>query len=248
MDFQTKSSLSNKTILAIDTSGLCLHIALQTEAGVFLTLADAGTTHSELLLDAIDGLLKLARKTQDDLDLLAALKGPGSFTGLRIGFAAIKGIALALNKQMVSVPTLDCAAFIHRSYPGLVLPVLDAKQRKFFAAAYRSGERLTEYIDAAPQTLAALIEKNDRGGMPALLTGSGAELANNALAGFIAPDKVLVYPDYNYPLAGTMLKYIQDGSKIITGDDFFQAPLYIRLSDAEINAANSELTIIKSRN
>jgi tRNA threonylcarbamoyl adenosine modification protein YeaZ len=147
-------------ILAIDTASELFSTGLSTDAGCFYFEADAGAVHSELLFDAVNSLTKLAKIEREDIDLFACMKGPGSFTGLRIGFAAVKGLALALGKRILTAPTLDCIAYPFATYPFLCVPVLDAKQRRFFTALYRNGRRLTDYLDCTADELARRISEN----------------------------------------------------------------------------------------
>jgi tRNA threonylcarbamoyladenosine biosynthesis protein TsaB len=230
-------------ILAVDTAAEFLSVGISTDNGDFCFSADAGTSHSELLFDAAGGLLKLAGLEQSDIGLLACMKGPGSFTGLRIGFAAVKGLAFALGKPMISVPTLDCMAypFYHSSI--LCVPVIDAKQRRFFTALYKSGERLTEYLDCRAEELAVHISaalESSAGGNIFMLTGPGAALAQNALLPLLPGASILTEsPRRDY--ASLMPRYIKETRPTVltaktTEDTLISAPLYIRKSDAEIRA------------
>ena len=145
-------------ILAIDTATSILSIAVSSAEGIRHFEVDAGLRHSELLMDLADMVMKTAGLEASDLELVACMRGPGSFTGLRIGFAAAKGMALALGIPLVSVPTLDCMAAPCAVWPGLVIPVIDAKKHRFFTALYRGGQRLTEYLDAEPDEIARAIK------------------------------------------------------------------------------------------
>jgi tRNA threonylcarbamoyladenosine biosynthesis protein TsaB len=126
-------------ILALDTSDQVLSVALDTENGVFCAEIDAGTRHSELLMECIDGLFKTAGLAPRELDLVACMKGPGSFTGLRIGYATAKGLCMALGIRLAAVPTLDCLAYALSIWPGIVIPAIDAKKGCFFSSFYRGG-------------------------------------------------------------------------------------------------------------
>jgi tRNA threonylcarbamoyladenosine biosynthesis protein TsaB len=222
-------------ILAVDTAGEALSLGISTEAGVFSFDAEAGLSHSGLILDAIDSLTKLARVEREDIDLFACMRGPGSFTGLRIGFAAVKGMALALGKPFISVPTLDCMACPFVSFPNLCVPVLDAKQRRFFSALYRAGQRLTGYFDCTAGELAGHIAANPgETGLSAprtvLLTGSGAGLVHDTLSGLL-PDTLVLKDDSRAGRATAILKYIKESDILNSiGDLRVSAPLYIRKS------------------
>ena len=97
-------------ILLADTSTSILSIALMTESTYEERLVDGSFSHSEDLLPEIEALLARSGMAMHELELLIVAKGPGSFTGLRIGMASMKGIASALSIPLVSVPTLDAAA------------------------------------------------------------------------------------------------------------------------------------------
>jgi tRNA threonylcarbamoyladenosine biosynthesis protein TsaB len=226
------------TILAIDCAAEFFSVSLSTADGIFTFEADAPARHSELLIDAVDSELKMAQIERECIDLFACMKGPGSFTGLRIAFAALKGFVFALGKKMISVPTLDCVAHPFSAFPGLCVSVLDAKQRRFFAAVYRGGERLTDFLDITPENLAAVIaEKSESGAGPALvlLAGNGALLAGEALAPFLKNTTVLLEGDFCRGRSRALLQHINEkGILSFKSEEMFSAPFYIRKSDAEI--------------
>jgi tRNA threonylcarbamoyladenosine biosynthesis protein TsaB len=151
-----------KVILALDTATAILSAALSAGDRYWYREAGAGLTHSELLLDMVDALFKEAALKPEDLEAVACMKGPGSFTGLRIGFAAAKGMALALDIPLIACPTLDCLAYPWLIWPGLVIPVLDAKKGRFFSALYAGGARISAEMDTAPEALAACIDSLDK--------------------------------------------------------------------------------------
>jgi tRNA threonylcarbamoyladenosine biosynthesis protein TsaB len=135
-------------ILAIDTATSLLSVAVSSPRGILQFDADTGPRHSEILMEVIDHLVRSSGLEAKDLELAACMQGPGSFTGIRIGFAAAKGLALARGIPLIAVPTLDCIAAPAAVWPGLVIPAIDAKQKRFFTAVYRQNERLTDYMDA----------------------------------------------------------------------------------------------------
>jgi tRNA threonylcarbamoyladenosine biosynthesis protein TsaB len=224
-------------ILAIDTAAEILAVAVRTEAGVFGFEADAGTRHSELLFGAVDAVLASAGLEREALGLFACMKGPGSFTGLRIGFAAVKGMALALGKPTAAVPTLDCLAYPFADAPLLCVPALDAKRNRFYTALFRGGRRLSDYSDCTAAELAALIARDlasapsaagGGGGRPLVqLAGSGALSARDALRPLL-PGVTLLAEGFRHGNAAAMLRYIAERET-----EAASAPLYIRSSDAE---------------
>jgi tRNA threonylcarbamoyladenosine biosynthesis protein TsaB len=163
-----------KTILALDTATAVLSAALVMGEGRWYGEADAGLGHSERLLALAEGLLRDAGIRPGALEAVACMGGPGSFTGLRIGFSAAKGMALALGIPLISCPTLDCLAYPWSPWPGLALPVLDARKGRFFTALYAGGRRVSEEMDADPETIAGLFPPGEDEAV--ILTGPDAPL------------------------------------------------------------------------
>jgi tRNA threonylcarbamoyladenosine biosynthesis protein TsaB len=167
-----------KALLALDTAGPVLSAALAGEGRRWYRETDAGISHSELLLPLAEGLFKDAALGPEDLEAVACMRGPGSFTGLRVGFSAAKGMALALGIPLIACPTLDCMAYPWSLWPGLTLPLLDARGGCFFAALYAGGRRITEEMDAEPRAIVRRIRSLPPGGAAGevLVTGPGAPL------------------------------------------------------------------------
>jgi tRNA threonylcarbamoyladenosine biosynthesis protein TsaB len=224
-------------ILALDTSDQVLSVALSGKNGVWYSEIDAGLRHSELILECIDDLFRISGLSLKDLEKIACMKGPGSFTGLRIGFSTAKGLAMALGIPLLSFPSLDCMAYPLSIWPGLVLPAIDAKKASFFAAFYRHGRRLTDYMDVSPENLAArlanlLLFPDEQ----ILLGGPGAELLFERLGSFLPPKQVKIDPDFRKGRARELLEMAKGGI-VDTLDGLDSGPLYIRKSDAELSTA-----------
>jgi tRNA threonylcarbamoyladenosine biosynthesis protein TsaB len=218
-------------VLALDTAARVLSIALSANGGLWYFEIDAGLTHSECLMDGVDMLLKKAGLKAADLDRVACMKGPGSFTGLRIGFSAAKGLALARGIPLVSVPTLDCMAFSQAVWPGPVLPVLDARKNRYFTALYRGAERLSAYKDAAPAEIVELIRSAALPG-PVLVTGPDA-VSLMAEPG-ISREGFFVDPVHKSGKGRELLALAKNIS-IVDTSEVVMGPLYLRESDAELN-------------
>jgi len=223
-------------ILALDTADQVLSLALSTGTGVWYTEIDDGVRHSELLLESADALCKIAGLHPENLELVACMKGPGSFTGLRIGFSAAKGMALALGIPLVSLPTLDCLAYHLSIWPGIVLPAMDAKQGRFFSALYRDGHCLTEYKDASPEAIAReLTSVRLSPDEKVVLTGSGAELLASFLVSFLPHEHIRIDPESRKGRAKELLKLIKSGTIDMKGNAN-SGPVYLRKSDAELKS------------
>ena len=225
-------------VLAIDSSCEVLSVALAIRNETFYIEIDAGMRHSELLMECADTLCKTAGITPSDLDLVACMKGPGSFTGLRIGYSGAKGIAMALGIPLAAIPTLDCLAYPLSIWPGIVLPAIDAKRGCFFAALYRNGKEISGGMDASPQTIA---EEISLAGLsrdePVVLTGPGAGLLFSGLTAFIPEEYIRVDPDRGKGKGRELLEIAKSRfSKEV--NDINSGPVYIRRSDAEEGIGN----------
>ncbi|GHU57434.1 tRNA (adenosine(37)-N6)-threonylcarbamoyltransferase complex dimerization subunit type 1 TsaB [Spirochaetia bacterium] len=222
-------------ILAIDTAANVLSVALSAAEERWYLEADAGLRHSELLMDMVDTLLKQGGLKPADLDLAACMKGPGSFTGLRIGFSAAKGLALALGIPLIPIPTLDCMALNYSQWPGVVVPAINAKKGRFFTALYRGGEKIADDMDADHASIAACIS----GEKSILLTGPDAALLRDELFKLLPAELragIRVDPACRKGRAMELLELAQKGVAAgINGNNFFAGPEYLRKSDAELS-------------
>lgn len=124
-------------ILSLDTSGSPASVAVL-EEGIILGeyTVNHKKTHSQIIMPLIDNLLKTLELHPEDIDVFSVAIGPGSFTGLRIGIATIKGIAQSLNKPVIGVPTLDGLAFNLPFFEGLICPIMDARNDNVYTAVY----------------------------------------------------------------------------------------------------------------
>lgn len=226
-------------ILAIDTATDILSVALETNQGLWFMESDAGLHHSERLLSMIDAVLSQSNSKKEDLHLLACMEGPGSFTGLRIGFATVKGMAAALGIPFIAIPTLDCMAYSWKLWPGYVLPVIDAKKNCYFWACFSQGKRLTEYMDA-PLSDALSYLQNNPATSPVLLTGPDAEKAQGLF-------------EQDFVQHGASIQFIRDcwfrngkAKELLVlaknrftiegrGSEDSKGPMYLRKSDAELS-------------
>lgn len=154
-------------ILAIDTSTDYLSLAISKGEKILARFhRKSNMRHSILLVPMIDDLLKKARIGLEDIDCFAISIGPGSFTGLRIGVTVVKGLAYALKKPIVAVPTLDVIAWNAVKFKGIICPVLDARKNKIYSCIYKSDgkfpKRMTGYLLLPATDLLKKISKYDK--------------------------------------------------------------------------------------
>ncbi|MBI9105215.1 MAG: tRNA (adenosine(37)-N6)-threonylcarbamoyltransferase complex dimerization subunit type 1 TsaB [Spirochaetales bacterium] len=215
--------------LAFDTSGSFLSIGLKTETGFYEENRSAELRHSEHLLPAVERLMNTAGIEFSNLDLIVCSKGPGSFTGLRIGMSTAKGLAAANGTPIVSVSSLDILARGLSFFNGAVVPVIDARKKRFYSAIYYCGEKQTDYLDISTPDLAAMLKDYSR----VLFTGPDCGIFLHNLQSAYYNFSVEQYR----PVQGLSLVMIEHGESIFSekgADREDSGPLYIRLSDAEI--------------
>ena len=165
-------------ILAVDTAGKTVGVALlQDDRLLYECYLDAGMTHSETLMPLIDNCLKLCGMGCRDIDLYGVNAGPGSFTGLRIGLAAVKGLAFPRETLCAPVSTLEALAAAHTGC-GTVLCALDARRAQVYSAAFdlETHERLMDDDARAVADLAEFVENCKK---PLFFVGDGAALCYN---------------------------------------------------------------------
>jgi tRNA threonylcarbamoyladenosine biosynthesis protein TsaB len=212
-------------VLAIDASTDVLAIAGARDDAQASICLRRGLKHSPSLLPLADTLLAQLGLTAVDLQLLVCAVGPGSFTGIRIGLATALGISRGTGAPLVGVSTLDAMAETWKAHQGEVIPVIDARKGRFYAARYRAGERLTEYMDIGPADLAALLGAAQH----PLLAGPDAVRIRALLGPSAAALACAELFDPGSLLRIGLERYTKEGA-----DPASLQPLYLRRSEAEI--------------
>ena len=225
-------------ILAIETATGCGSVSL-TRGGRydFRLLAECASqpdiTHSRRLLGPIAWVMKNTGVQWDELDAVGISMGPGSFTGLRIGMAAAKSIAMATGTSLVGVPTLDALALGPGIKNSLLCSLLDARKQEVYAAFYRTDKTGWPTSIAGPVAIrpADLLKGIDE---PVVLVGPGAKVYRDI---FQDNDLVYIQPDYlALPRAVNVgilaADNLEQGRTI---DPVTAAPMYVRASEAEVN-------------
>lgn len=127
-------------ILNIETATTNCSVSLSKNGETLVLKEDNNLkySHAETLHVFIEQALKEANLNTKELDAIAVSKGPGSYTGLRIGVSAAKGLCFALEKPLISIPTLQSLAFQIKDFEGLIIPLLDARRMEVYSAVYNS--------------------------------------------------------------------------------------------------------------
>lgn len=226
-------------ILAVDTATPCSSVALTTgtlaDGKVVATVSlSSSVTHSRRLLTSIDWLLIEAGVGKEQISGYAVGLGPGSFTGLRIGMATVKGLAAASGKPLYGTSTLDVIAAAC-SDRRLICAVLDARKREVYTAFYRCGEdamaRRVSKIEVLPPD--RLVE---RIGEPVLMIGDGLKEYGDYYRAELG-ETMATAPASSWSPSAAVLGLMAGEMALANRQLDLSAavPLYVRASDAELN-------------
>ena len=226
-------------ILAIDSSAVSASAAVL-EDGKLLGefFINTRQTHSQTLMPMIDNVLKCTCTPLNSIDLFAVSAGPGSLTGVRIGVACIKGMAMPDNKPCAGVSTLEAMAYNLAHLDATICAVMDARCQQVYNAIFDANggtlQRLTKdraiSIEDLAQECRNILEKTKK---PLLLVGDGAKLCYNT-TGFaqmnvtLPPEHLLYQRAFGVAQAASRLYNL--GETVIPAE---LAPIYLRLPQAE---------------
>ena len=185
----------------------------------------------------VKAALSVTGRTVDDIDLFACTAGPGSFTGVRIGAATVKGLAFGRGKPCVGVSTLASLALNASAEVGLICPAMNARREQVYNALFTSDGQAVSRL--CPDRALAIAELGEELAtlhpeLPVYLVGDGAHLVYDALAGALGarlrlmPERLIHQSGYNTAMTG--LRLYREG---IRTTDFELVPVYLRPSQAE---------------
>lgn len=161
-------------ILALDSTANTSTVAvLENDKLLSIYTANIKNTHSETLLPMVKSLLETLKMSVDDIDAFAVSEGPGSFTGVRIGVATIKGLAFGKDKRCIGVSTIEALAQNLEGFGGVVCPIMNARRGQVYTGAFLNGERV---IDDQCMLLCDLIPMLEKYGVPIYFVGDGYSL------------------------------------------------------------------------
>jgi len=226
-------------LLAIDSSSTILSVAVAKGQKLFLKESDTSMKHSELVVCFIDSLMKDASLKPSDLNGVLCMGGPGSFTGLRIGFSIAKALALSLSIPFAPVPTLDCIAVCRNgeNEGEIVLAVIESRKNACFYAFFKDGARLTDDKEANyPQIAQEIKNFNEK----IILTGPSSALFYDFLPLDLRKNIFFNYKSKGF--AGEIIHIAQKRNIIdnVSTEFLYSGPLYVRATDAEINLLKLE--------
>ena len=222
-------------ILALESSALaCSAAVCEDERLVAQFFQNSGLTHSRTLMPMVRDMLDSCQTELEQVDVIAVAAGPGSFTGLRIGVSAAKGLAWAADKPCAPCSTLESMAWQMAHVDGWIVPAMDARRSQVYNALFRAeGGALFRTAPDRAIALAELEEEIKKLDGPKILVGDGAQLCYNEWKEHV-PDLTVAPPHLRFQTAWGVARAALElarADKLVPGGEL--VPVYHRLSQAE---------------
>ena len=221
-------------ILGVDSSATAASAAIMADGKLLaVQYTNTGLTHSQTLMTLIDNAFKLAKLTPADIDLFAVSNGPGSFTGIRIGVAAVKGLAQPLNKKCFGVSTLEVIAKPLECSGVYAVAAMDARCNQVYTAQFdcKNG-KMTRVTPDSAITLDELLSQLKGVNKPIVLIGDGAALCYEKFKDEL-PDVTLAPAGLRYQNASSVAVCACGANESDFVDASELLPCYLRVSQAE---------------
>ena len=221
-------------ILGIDTTGQTASAALVEDDKLIAEFTlNYKLTHSQTIMPMIADIIERTETDKSTIDCIACASGPGSFTGLRIGAATAKGFALALDKPLVAVPTLDALAYNVFETNKFICPIMDARRNQVYAAFYMWEDgKLIRLTDHMAESIDRIIEIAEMFESEVIFLGDGVSVHREKLAQ--NPDFLFAPAYCNMQRAATVAalgRILAEEGMAKPGDQF--ELIYLRKSQAE---------------
>ena len=224
-------------ILALDSTALTATVALcEDEHLIGLYTLNSGSTQSETLLPMVESLMHMIKWDIPDIDLFACAKGPGSFTGVRIGAATIKGLAFGSDKPCLGISTLEALAHqlvgLGNGAEAIFCPVMNARRGQVYNALFRVCDgKLTRLCEDRALSITELEEELVNHSLPIYLTGDGYDITKRSMSR-LSPEETPELLRYQnaYSVAMVALDTYRSG---VRTTDAELSPSYLRLPQAE---------------
>ncbi len=223
-------------VLGIDSSGMTATVALIEDDKLIAEFTvNNKRTHSETLMPMIDKVLTASETDIRDVELLAIAAGPGSFTGLRIGAATVKGLGMSLDVPVAAIPTCEGLAMNLSGTDRLVCPLMDARRNQVYTGLYRvSGDMPEAVIEQTACDISEIVDKVNEAGEKVIFLGDGAAIFKEYIESNIRVEFSFANANASLQrgasIASLGLLY-QKAGKTVSVDEF--TPVYLRPSQAE---------------
>lgn len=227
-------------ILSIDSSSVAASAAVAADGKIISEVfANNGFTHSKTLMNVVKNAIDLSGVSLDEIDLIACVTGPGSFTGVRIGVACAKGLAFTNEIPCIGISTLETFPYNISCIEGTVCGIMDARCQQVYTASFEVKDSLVSRItpDRAI-SIDSLIEDFDSYSGRIYLLGDGASLVKNK-----TQDSRIILVNsnnlYQRASSAALAAFSKDKKDYITPDRL--VPSYLRLPQAERELNNKKL-------
>ncbi len=221
-------------ILAMDTSNQLLGVALLKDdqvIGEFVT--NLSKNHSVRLMPAIERLMSEVAMNPDQLDKIVVAKGPGSYTGVRIGITTAKSLAWALNIPVIGVSSLEVLAYQGKFYNGLICPFFDARRGLVFTGVYQWDlGQLTGVYEEKNMLMADVLEKLAIQGKEVLFLSPDIAIHQETITRALGDLAIIPEGSYHLPRPANLALA---GLNLQSDDTHALTPNYLRLAEAEAN-------------
>ena len=220
-------------ILSLDSSAKTASVAV-TDGEKLITecFGNAGLTHSRTLMPMIDNALRQADMKIDEIDAFCVNAGPGSFTGIRIGVAAVKGLAISSDKPCAGTSTLESIAYNFTDENAVICAAMDARCNQVYTAFFEIADgRVNRLCEDRAVSITELADDISAIGKPVILAGDGAEICFNAMKDnlnnvSLSAENRRYQRAYGAALAALANEKLFEDSALLT-------PVYLRLPQAE---------------
>ena len=225
-------------ILAIEASGPVAGCALWEDGTLTAEYSvQYKKKHSQSLVPMLDEMREMIDLDLSGIDFIAVTSGPGSFTGLRIGAATVKGLGLALDKPVLPVPTVDSLACNLYGTDRLICPLMDARRQQVYTGIYENRDGLNVLHPQCVTALADIAEELNQLGREVIFLGDGVPVNEKALAELMRVPYYLAPAHLNRQrAAATAVRaaqiYEEKGEDALVSSDDFR-PEYLRVPQAE---------------
>lgn len=233
-------------ILAMDSSGLVATVAIVSDDTLIAEYTvNHKKTHSQTLMGMLDEIVRMTEQDLKTIDVIAVSKGPGSFTGLRIGSSSAKGLAMALDKPIVSVPTVDAIAFNMWGCDGIVCPIMDARRNQVYTGTYLVSDGFETICPQRAIGIEELIEELDavanQQGKRVVFLGDGVPVYSGIIDEKMKARHIYAPASLNRQRASSVAVLggmLYEQGKAESQD--MHAPVYLRVSQAERERAEKQ--------
>ena len=221
-------------LLAIDTSGPVCGVAILNDHGVCYDCAvNNKLTHSANLMPMVDQALNAAGMTMADMNRIAVVTGPGSFTGVRIGVSTAKGLAHGAGIPCVAVDALEAMAAGISDFGGVICPIQDARAGQVYGAAFSAGMPPKRLMDDIPLKLEDFVQEISHFGDRFLFLGDGMPVHRVRLAELLGDAAVFAPPQLAYLRPASVAALAAQSSALLDYRELM--PMYLRAPSAERN-------------